>query len=278
MPDFRRARVALLEARLADQTAAMVRRLGGEPMSVPAVREVVQPLPDLEDVIVRLASAPDPLVVCLTGAGVHALFAYAVGQGLEPALTRALAGATTVCRGPKPAGARGARALPVSIRAAAPFTTGEVIDAVALLALQGRVVAVVHHGERNAALVDYLRARGADVRELMPYEWRMPENPAPLDRLVELAVAGGVDAVAFTSQVQVKHLWERAGSNRTALRDALNRRVLTGAVGPTCAAALAANGVEPAVVASPPKLNVLLLALADACERMRAAHPLADPT
>ena len=40
---FSGQRVALLEARLASEAAALVRRLGGEPVSVPALRE--EPLP-----------------------------------------------------------------------------------------------------------------------------------------------------------------------------------------------------------------------------------------
>lgn len=271
MPDFGGARVALLEARLAEETADMVRRLGGEPIGAPAVREVARTTPGLiDDLIVRLANAREPLLICLTGAGVRALLAQAADQGCEAALLRAIGRTTTVCRGPKPAGALGVRGLPVSIRAAAPFTTREVREAMAGLPLEGRFAAVVHYGERNAVLADWLRGRGAELCELMPYEWRMPADSAPLERLVESLIAGRVDAVAFTSQIQVRHLWAAAGPARAgALQHALNGRTVTGAIGPTCAAALETAGVRPAVVASPPKLNALLLALARTIEDAR---------
>jgi uroporphyrinogen-III synthase len=69
--------------------------------------------------------------------------------------------------------------------------------------------------------------------------------------------------MAFTSQVQVDHLYQIAGSERAgALTVALNERTVTGAIGPTCAGALEAAGVRPAVTADPPKLGPLLTGLA----------------
>jgi len=209
----------------------------------------------------------------LTNEKAYAILAQAAALGCERALLRGLERSTTVCRGPKPAGALAAYRLPVSIRAGAPFTTHEVIEAIAPLQLRGRFVALLHYGEPNAALTTWLRGRGAEIWELLPYAWRMPENTAPLARLVDEVISGGVDAIAFTSQVQVRHLWEVAGPARTdALREALNRCGAVGAIGPTCAAALEATGVPPTVVASPPKLSTLLLAMADAVERAGQAN------
>ena len=267
MPDFGGARVALLEARLAEEAAAIVRRLGGEPVTAPALREVAHAIPGLADgFIARLATAPDPVVICLTGAGVRALFAQAAEQDCDVGLAHAIARATTVCRGPKPAGALATRKLPASIRAQTPYTTREVIEAMEPLDLRGRFVAVVHYGERNAPLTAWLSHRGAELCELLPYEWQMPEDTAPLVDLVDEAIAGSIDAVAFTSQIQVRHLWKVAGERAGALRSALGGPTI-GASGPTCAAALEAVGVAPTVVADPPKLNALLRAMAEATTR-----------
>ena len=272
MPDFRGARIALLEARLSEETANLVRRMGGEPVSAPALREAAHPIRDLcSGFVAQLSRAPEPVVICLTGAGVRALFAQAAELGCEDALQAGLARAITVCRGPKPAGALTARGLPVSIRAGDPFTTTEVLAAIEPLQLSGRFVGLVHYGERNVTLADWLRERGADVHEVLPYEWHLPEDTGPLDRLVDDIVAGKLDAVVFTSQVQVEHLLRIAGPTRKqALIAALQTRTLTGAIGPTCAATLERVGVPPAVVASPPKLLPLLNAVAEALERLGA--------
>jgi uroporphyrinogen-III synthase len=274
MPDFRGARVGLLESRLSEEAANLVRRMGGEPVCAPALREVAHPIPDLcSGFVARLTGATDPVVICLTGAGVRALFAQAAEQRCEDALQAAMTRVITVCRGPKPAGVLASRRLPISIRAAEPFTTHEVIAAIEPLALAGRFVGLVHYGERNTPLAEWLRARGAHVYELLPYEWQLPKDTAPVDRLVDEIIAGTIDAVAFTSQVQVEHLLQIASSRIPALVTAMNTKTLTGAIGPTCAATLQRVGVQPAVVASPPKLTPLLNAIADVMESRRTRGP-----
>jgi uroporphyrinogen-III synthase len=269
MSDFRGARVGVLEARLEADIATMVRRLGGRVISAPALREVPRAIPDMgKGLIERLASAEDPVLVCLTGSGVRALLAQAAGEGCLSALHDAIARATTVCRGPKPAGVLAAHGLPVTLRAAEPFTNAEVMNVLEPVWMDGRFVVLLHYGEQNIALSSYLRDRGADVYDLLPYEWQLPEETEPVARLADEIIAGRVDAVAFTSQIQVRHLLAIAGADRrTPLVEALNRKTVVGAIGPTCDAALTAAGIRAAVVASPPKLAPLLAALADAVHR-----------
>jgi uroporphyrinogen-III synthase len=64
---------------------------------------------------------------------------------------------------------------------------------------------------------------------------------------------------------------------RPALVEALDRLVVTGAVGPTCAQALRAFGVEDIVVPENPKLGPLFAALASRlAARPRAADAAAE--
>ena len=131
--------------------------------------------------------------------------------------------------------------------------------------VEGREVTVVHYGERNEPIVSHLEARGARVRELMLYEWRLPADVAPLSQAIDALIAGDIPVLAFTSQVQVRHLLEVAGpARREALLAALNATVLVGAVGPTCAAACTAAGIRAVVAPEHPKLAPLLQVLARA--------------
>jgi uroporphyrinogen-III synthase len=264
LPDFRGARVGLLESRFGREAADMVRRMGGHPVSAPALRELPNEIPDLcSGVLRRLEAARQPVLVCLTGAGLRALFTQADARGCGPALDAAIARAMTVCRGPKPAGALASRGLPVSLRASTPYTTDEVIEALEPLDFEARFVVLIHHGERNDPLARWLIERGAELHELLPYRWSLPEDTAPVRQLAGAILGGEIDAMAFTSQVQVDHLYQIAGSERSgALTVALNERTVTGAIGPTCAGALEAAGVRPAVTADPPKLGPLLTGLA----------------
>ncbi len=103
---FGGARVALLESRLADETSAMVKRLGGDPVSAPSLEEApVDADEAIAGLVERLSSGPAQVIVFLTGAAVARVFAVAERLGVTSPLRDGLARAVIVARGPKPAGA-----------------------------------------------------------------------------------------------------------------------------------------------------------------------------
>ena len=259
------ARVALLEGRMRGELADLVRRHGGVPVSAPAVEEA--PLPCAEQVaalIDRLTAGDLSVAVFLTGVGVKALFREAERLGRDAELRGALHTVTTVCRGPKPVAALAQQGVPVSVRAPAPHTTTELLAAMASLELRGVGVAVVHYGERNEPLAEAFRARGARLEELCLYAWRLPADRGPLEALVHDLIGGGCDAIAFTSQVQVRHLFEVATAigQREALLARLRSGVTVASIGPTCTAALNDLGIRPQVEPEHGKMGHLVIALA----------------
>jgi uroporphyrinogen-III synthase len=265
-------RIALLEARLASEAAALVRRLGGTPVSVPALREeAVSATAMVTSFLDSLAAGEIAVVICQTGVGVIALFDEAAVLGRGEELLEGLAGVKIVSRGPKPGGALAARGLRPTVSVPSPYTTGDLLAALAPLSVERSTIAILNYGERNEALTNALEARGARTFELTLYEWRLPEDTGPLLDLVDQILAAEIDAVAFTTQVQVRHLFAVADPRRRpALAEALDSRVVTGAVGPTCAQALRSFGVEDIVVPENPKLGPLFAALAS---RLAGAPP-----
>jgi uroporphyrinogen-III synthase len=269
---FGGAPVALFESRLAGETAAMVRRLGGEPVSAPAVSEADIEADDVVAAFVdRLTTGGDAIVVFLTGAAVARVFTVADRLGRGADLQQGLRRARIVARGPKPAGALGRRGLAAAVAVAEPFTTAEVIVALDTLSVGGREATVIHYGERNEAIVSSLTTRGANVHELTVYEWRLPDDAAPLSSAIDRLIRAEIPVAAFTSQIQVRHLLEVAGPRRSALLSALDSCVLVGAVGPTCAAACRDAGLHHVVTPDRPKLFPLLQSLARAWSRRGAA-------
>ena len=93
----------------------------------------------------------------------------------------------------------------------------------------------------------------------------MPEAVEPLRRLVRELLDGLLDAIAFTSQIQARHLFQVAGEmgQRAALARALNTRVVVASVGPTCTAALEELGVTPHVAPVRPKMGPMITALGE---------------
>jgi uroporphyrinogen-III synthase len=259
------ARVALLESRMRDELADLVRRYGGRPRCAPAVREVALACDESGlDLLRALAAGAFPVAIFQTGVGTTALLGEAERAGLLPALLAALRQGAVVCRGPKPAGVLRHYGVPVTHSAAAPYTTADLVAALAKLELRHTPVFLSHYGERNAALVEALLAHGARTAEICLYEWQIPEDRGPLRDLVAAIIAGEVDAIAVTSQVQARHLFHVADElgQREELALALAGRIAVAVVGPTCAAALRAYGVEPAVVPDSPKMGPMLAALA----------------
>jgi uroporphyrinogen-III synthase len=257
-------RVGLLESRRPEQLADLVVRLGGSVTTAPAVREVSRP-DDAARVIDQLTTHAYGLVVVLTGAGISALIDEAARQGRKEPLLNALAGTTIACRGPKPLTVLRRHGLSAFIVTDRPHTTSELLFELDRVPMHGASVLLLHYGERNASFAEALAVRGADVDEVCLYEWTMPEDVAPLERLVLDVLERRLDAVLFTSQVQFRHLMQIASAMRAsaALAERLNEDLVVGAVGPVCAAALREGGVIPDVIPPLPNSVSLVHAVAD---------------
>src|SRR5579859_2666982 len=251
------ARIALLEARRESELASLVRRHGGEPVCAPALMEVER------DFGVELAAARAALgrggaaIVFTTGVGLERVLRIADAQGGGEELRADLARSTIVCRGPKPIAVLKREGLPVHVRAESPHTTRELVAALDGVPVAGRDVVFVHDGGASGTAVDALRARGARLLEVQPYEWALPADLAPLHALIEATLGGRIDALAITTQIQARHLFAvaRAMGAAEALGAALRDRVVVGAVGPTSAQALVELGVPPHVVPTSPKMG-----------------------
>lgn len=241
-------------------------RAGAEVVRAPALRE--RPLEATTEVVAFcdvLETGGFAAVVFLTGVGANALLTEAERLGRLDATLEALRGAMTVCRGPKPVARLARQRVPTKIAVPEPHTTTELLHVLRGLDLRGQRVGIVHYGERNDALSDALLADGVQLIELCLYEWVLPEDIAPLEHVVRAIIDGEVDAVAFTSQVQVRHLLHIA--ERLGALEALHRQLTTHtvvvAVGPTTARMLAASGITPTVVPTKPKMGPMVAALGD---------------
>src|SRR6202789_2525454 len=255
---------SLMASRMKSKVVAILEtRSGGVPLLAPALEEV----PDIDPQAVRALLVQwreRPFNICIfqTGVGTRALFLATDAANLSGELQDILAASTVVVRGPKPVGELNARGVRIDIRAASPFTTEMVLAALADVPVAGTSILVQRYGETNEALATGLRARGAIVQEIATYRWALPADTQPLSNLLEALSRGGVDAVVFTSAVQIHNLYsmaEKAGS-AADLANNLNRS-LVASIGPVCSRALRRYGIEPALEASPPKLGPLMAAL-----------------
>jgi uroporphyrinogen-III synthase len=238
--------VAVTAARRKEELGALLDRRGARVIYAPAIRIV--PLSDDAELVAatkEVLAHPIDLVVATTGVGFRGWLEAADAWDLP--LVEHLRSARVLARGPK---ARGAIRGGGLVDAWSPESESSVEVLSHLLSgaegsLEGRRIAVQLHGDPLAELVSGLRAAGAEVLTVPVYRWVLPEDVVPVRRLVATIVAGGVDAVTFTSAPAAASLLAVADELglRADLVAALNGRVLVIAVGPVTAAPLEAAGI-----------------------------------
>ena len=256
-------RIGLLESRLGEQIAGLLAREGALPLHAPALAEA--PDTDLDLLAAFLdecVARPPDLFVFQTGVGARALFDAAQQLGRLDQLSTLLAQAKVAVRGPKPTAVLRGRQVRIDLSAANPFTTRELEEQLSTLSLSGQRVVVQRYGEANLELDRYLHERGALMTELPLYRWALPADTGPLLSLIDAVEHGGVDAIVFTSKVQVRNLLDFARSvgREPSLREGLARsRIFS--IGPVCSRALVEAGIKVSAEAEPPKTGPLLALL-----------------
>jgi len=270
--------VAHFEARRAAELDGLISRHGGVPWSAPAVSEVPIAPGENECVAIdELASGAFDLVVLLTGIGTRRLFDEAARAGRLSDVIEALHRADVIVRGPKPVPVLRDFGVTPTRAAPEPHTTTELLATLDALTVAGRRALVLTAGESFLEPTASLRARGADVVELQLYEWALSATDAArIEETIAEIVAGRIDAVLFTSQVQIRHVFEVATicCMNEVLQAALREHVLIGAVGPTVEQALAHHGLHADVVPVHPKMGHLVVRLADRVTRPSPSETL----
>ncbi|MEU5363167.1 uroporphyrinogen-III synthase [Streptomyces sp. NPDC005925] len=237
--------VGVTAARRADELGTLLRRRGAAVVHAPALR-IVQLADDSELLAATreiIGRAPD-IVVATTAIGFRGWVEAADGWGLGEALLTRLRGVRLLARGPKVKGAIRAAGLTEEWSPSSE-SMAEVLDRLLEEGVEGRRIAVQLHGEPLPGFVEALRAGGAEVLGVPVYRWMPPEDPGPLDRLLDAAVSRGVDAVTFTSAPAAASLLSRAEQRGLlpGLLEALRHDVLPACVGPVTAVPLQARGV-----------------------------------
>jgi uroporphyrinogen-III synthase len=239
--------VGVTAERRRGELTALLARSGATVLEAPAMRLVpVEDDSDAREATQRCLAGPVDYVVAITGVGFRGWLAAADSWALGDQLRGALADAQILARGPKARGAIRSSGLAESWHAATE-STDEVLAHLLSLPLGGRRVVVQLHGEPLPSFVGALQQAGAEVVEIPLYRWEPPLDPAPVEDLVRRIVAGGVDAVAFTSGPQVSVLLDTAKRLDAAydVIEAFRHSVLPAVIGPVCARQLRAVGVEP---------------------------------
>ena len=260
-------RIAVPEMRELEVFSALLERRGAEVLKCPLV--TIYDSPHSVQVLafaLRVAEGAFDDFILITGEGLTRILSCI--DKYEPALrerfVEGLGRIRTITRGPKPARALRALGLKSNLEAADPTSAG-VIRALEAEDLSGRRVAVQLYGnDPNLTLMRFLAAKGAQVSTVAPYVYGNAADDATVKALLERMAAGEVDAIAFTSKLQIERLV--AQQPAPLVRRAMSRTMIA-AVGPIVAEAIRAHGFE--VTSSPRQswfMKPLVVALSESLQ------------
>jgi uroporphyrinogen-III synthase len=256
--------IAVPEMRELEVFSALLERRGAKVLRCPLV--TIYDSPHSAQVLafaVTLADGGFDDFVLITGEGLTRILSCIekYDPSLKPRFVEGMGKLRTITRGPKPARALRALGLKPGIEATEPTTDG-VIRSLSTQPLEGRRVAVQLYGnDPNLTLMRFLRERNAQITTVAPYVYGNAADDVTVQALLERMAAGEVDAIAFTSKLQIERLVTQHPA--PLVRRALTRTKIA-AVGPIVAEAIRAAGFE---VASSPEhswfMKPLVVALSE---------------
>ncbi|MEV7479944.1 uroporphyrinogen-III synthase [Streptomyces halstedii] len=238
--------VGVTAARRAEELGTLLTRRGAAVLHAPALRIV--PLADDSELRAAtgelLDKVPDT-VIATTAVGFRGWIEAADGWGTGERLLDVLRGAELLARGPKVKGAIRGAGLTESWSPGSE-SMAEVLDRLLGEGVEGRRIALQLHGEPLPGFVESLREAGAEVVGVPVYRWMPPEDIAPLDRMLDVTAARGLDALTFTSAPAVTSYLNRAEARGMLpeVLSALGHDVLVACVGPVTAQPLQARGID----------------------------------
>ena len=259
--------VAFVEARMQSEMAGLIERHGGTPYPAPVLQELyLEDDPQVQKLVRDVCSRNVDVVVLLTGVGTRALIGAAETMGKKEEFLSSLDGLTVFARSPKPGRVLRQNQIHIDVMPPEPYTSADLLKSIEDYELKGKDLAVQAYGSPNGFLIQGLQDRGANVREVTLYTWGLPEDVSPVVRMIDDVEGGRVDALAFTSQPQVRNLLTIAAqaSKEEQFRESLERLpVVVASVGPVCSRRLREMGLRVDVEPEHVHMGNMVIALAE---------------
>jgi uroporphyrinogen-III synthase len=270
---FNGLRVLSLESRRAKEIEKLIRTYGGEPIVVPAMREVgLESNQQTLDFAWNLLQGQFDLIIFMTGVGVRAMLDIVETRIDREQFLAALRKVKIAARGAKPSAALRELKVPVAVISEEPSTWHELLQAIDTTfgdSLSQMRIAVQEYGASNPELLAELSSRTRELTKVPVYQWALPEDLQPLRECVLGILNGLVDIVLFMTAVQVIHLFQVAEQMELAqkLLPALQSIVVL-SIGPTTSEELAHYGIQPDFEPSRPKMGFLVNEAAQYAHRL----------
>ncbi|NPC93451.1 uroporphyrinogen-III synthase [Bacillus sp. WMMC1349] len=262
-------RIVIGASRKLEDMCTLIKKQGGTPI-VRSLQGTVflaekQVGPDLQAFVEKGAD----WVVFTTGVGTEALVSLAEKLGMRNRFIQIVSEAKAAVRGYKTIAAL--KKLGITPEAIdEDGTTKGLIKSLEPYDLTGKRVMVQLHGENAPDLLTFLKAKGATVVPLLPYQHVAP-NQETVALLCQELQNHEVDAVCFTTAIQVRSLFNFAREKGIApnLVQSFHEQVLPVAVGKVTAEALKEVGINEIVTPQLERMGAMIVELSRYYEKER---------
>ncbi|WP_322922381.1 uroporphyrinogen-III synthase [Paenibacillus campi] len=215
---------------------------------------------EMQQELHRLIETPPHWIVFTTGIGTTALFEAADRLGIGEAFRAAVRQARIAIRGYKTYNALKAEQLAPDVRDSDGTVHGleQQLDEVDL---SGADIWVQLHGEPAPELVQFLLDKGAQhVHTLLPY-LNIPPEQQTLAQLRQEIADASVDAICFTTAVQVRNLFASAREfgYEALLRERLHGPIVAVSVGKVTSQALEQAGISRIIAPENERMGAMII-------------------
>ncbi|ANF97001.1 uroporphyrinogen-III synthase [Paenibacillus bovis] len=255
--------IVITGSKIPEDMAEVIERRGGK-ARVRSLQGLVPADPaEIDKDVRQLTEQGADWIIFTTGIGYEAIYKSAERQGILPLFEERLQKAKVACRGYRTkAYLKKSGVHPVV--SADDGTIANMIDKLNAFDFNGCQVWLQLHGELTSQLHDFISSEpGMKVQAVLPYRYQAPDREI-LAQLTDELLQHQVDAVSFTTQVQVNYLFDYAKEHgqQEALQDTFNHHVLAAAVGKVTADALREEGITRIVVPELERMGAMIVEIA----------------
>jgi uroporphyrinogen-III synthase len=266
--------VLSFESRMAAEMATLIERHSGQPLVVPALREIPISLQANGAVFrfgVKLYLQQIDVLILMTGVGTKALFEILQNRYPLADLRDMLKKTMLVVRGPKPLAALKAIGVEANITVPEPNTWQDVMATLDYYRpVKGLKIAIQEYGMTDPGMIDDLKKRGAEVFSVPIYRWALPEDTGALKSAISDVLDGKVDAMLVTNAAQIDHVVQVAREEgKTDQFVAACKNLIVASIGPTTTEAIKRFDLPVHFEPSHPKMGVLVKELSEQVHSIR---------
>lgn len=253
-------KIVIAGSKIPEDMAEVIERRGGTALVRPLQGLIPANPSEIEQDVRQFMEKDIDWVIFTTGIGYEAIYTAAERLGITEQFVEKLKNAKVACRGYRTNALLKKSGVHPAV-SADDGTIANMIDKLRLFDFDGCRVWMQLHGELTAQIHQFIESQpGMKTQAVLPYRYHAPEQET-LQTLTEELLQKQVDAVCFTTQVQVNYLFDYAQETgcEAELKEVFENHVLAAAVGKVTADALRSRGVERMLVPQVERMGSMIV-------------------